>query len=122
VGTWALPEGIPAVVARGAKLDLFAIGQGGLLSGGPLVHWRFDGSWSVPEAHDASLAAGGVGAVHGVSGLDAFAFGTNNSLQHWPPGSASRRTILGKIGPAIEGPIPSRDTTIRPASKSWSRS
>ena len=87
-GTWPLPDGVPAVAARGKKLDVLAIGQGGPLGGGPLVHWRFDGSWSEPEVHDGSLAAGGVGAIHGAFGLDAFAFGTNNSLQHWPAGIA----------------------------------
>lgn len=87
-GPWALPEGVPAVVARGRRLDLFAIGQGGPLSGGPLVRWRFDGTWSQPEAYDAGLAAGGVGAVRSASGIDVFGFqsGSNNALLHWPAG------------------------------------
>lgn len=89
-GQWGLPDGVPAVVAGPGKLDVFAIGPGGPLNGGPLVHWRSagPGKWSDPVAYEAGLAAGGVGAAHGASGLEAFAFqwGTNNSLQHWPAG------------------------------------
>ena len=87
--SWDLPNGVPAVVSGTGKLDVFAIGQGGTFNGGPLVHWRFaDGDWAGPVAYDASLSAGGVGAVRGTSGLEAFAFqsGTDNSLQHWPAG------------------------------------
>ena len=71
-----------------SKLDLFAIGQGGILSGGPLVHWRFDGTWREPEAYDSGLAAGGVGAVRSALGIDAFGIrsGTSNLLLHWPAG------------------------------------
>jgi hypothetical protein len=88
-GRWALPDGVPAAVAGPAgRIDVFAIGAGSALGGGPLVHWRFDGAWGEPVAYDASLAAGGVGAARGASGLDAFGFnaGANNSLQHWPGG------------------------------------
>ncbi|HEY8767302.1 MAG TPA: FAD-binding protein [Dehalococcoidia bacterium] len=87
-GSWSLPDGVPAVVAEGGKLDVFAIGPGDVLRGGSLVRWRFDGGWSEPVAYEAGLAAGGVGAAHGASGLEAFAFqwGTSNSLQHWPAG------------------------------------
>ena len=88
-GSWGLPDGVPGVVASAGKIDVFAIGQGDVLKGGPLVHWRFaGGAWDEPEAYDAGLAAGGVGVVHGASGLEAFAFqsGINNSLLHWPAG------------------------------------
>ena len=87
-GSWALPVGIPAVVARGRRLDLFAIGQGGILNGGPLVRWQFDGTWREPEAYDSGLAAGGVGAVRSAFGIDVFGIqsGTSNPLLHWPAG------------------------------------
>lgn len=89
-GSWPLADGVPAVVASIGKLDLFAIGQGDVLKGGPLVHWRReDGThWSNPVAYDAGLAAGGVSAIKGASGLEAFGFqsGNNNCLLHWPAG------------------------------------
>jgi hypothetical protein len=84
-----LPEGVPAVVASGGRLDLFAIGQGTVFQGGPLVHWRYDGTkWRKPTVYDSGLAAGGVTAIKGASGLEAFGFqsGTNNVLLHWPAG------------------------------------
>lgn len=88
-GPWPLPDGVPAVIADHGRLDVFAIGEAGILGGGgPLVHWRFDGTWRNPEAYGGGLAAGGVGATRGAFGIDAFAFqsGSNNVLLHWPAG------------------------------------
>ncbi|MBI5716976.1 MAG: lamin tail domain-containing protein [Burkholderiales bacterium] len=93
-GAWALPVGIPAVVARGRRLDLFAIGQGGIFNGGPLVHWRFDEEWREPRAYDSGLGAGGLAAVRTAHGMDVFGIqsGSNNPLLHWPAG-------IGAYGP-----------------------
>lgn len=88
-GPWPLPDGVPAVIADRGRLDVFAIGEAGILGGGgSLVHWRFDGSWSEPEAYGGGLAAGGIGAIRGPYGIDVFAFqsGSNNVLLHWPAG------------------------------------
>jgi hypothetical protein len=87
----ALPEGIPAAVTRGSTIDVFAIGQGGPFQGGPLVHWTFDGSmWNQPLIHSSGLAAGGVTALRGRGGLEAFGIqsGASNVLLHWPSGIA----------------------------------
>ena len=96
-GAETFPDGVPGVVvspsrtAAPARLDVFAVGRGGTFNGGALAHWRFDGSWSQAHVHDASLAAGGVGASLGTDGAtDAFALrsGASNSLEHWPGGIA----------------------------------
>jgi hypothetical protein len=87
-GQWALATGVPGALASGGKVDLFAIAQGG-----PLLQWRFDGTWSVPVVHEGNLAAGGVAVVLGTagSGLQVFGFnaGLNNSLLLWPGGIAA---------------------------------
>lgn len=96
MGLLQLPDGVPAVVAGpGGRLDLFAIGSAAnALTGGPLVHWRFNRKWSEPVAYDANLAAGGVTAARVAAGLDVFGFnaGTDNSLQHWPGGIGGSST------------------------------
>lgn len=144
-GAWDLSDGVPAVVARATTLDVFAIGPpGGPFQGGPLAHWRFaNGAWSEPVAHEAGLAAGGVGALNGAAGLEAFAFesGTDNSLQHWPAGigaadhdpwqnwAANRRTdpVEGHCRPtcleelvAIVSTAAQQDRRARAVGSSWS--
>jgi hypothetical protein len=98
-GQWPLVEGVPAVVATSDgfdpakdKLDVFAIGRGDVLQGGPLVRWHLeDDTWDEPMVYESGLATGGVGAVSGASGLEAFGFqsGVNNPLLHWPAGIAA---------------------------------
>jgi hypothetical protein len=98
-GQWSLVEGVPAVVATSDgfdpskdRLDVFAIGKGSPLQGGPLVHWHLeDETWDEPMVYESGLAAGGVGAVSGTGGLEAFGFqsGVNNPLLHWPAGIAA---------------------------------
>ena len=55
------------------------------------MRWHFDGTWDAPNVYDSGLAAGGVGAVFGPGGLEAFAIqsGTSNPLLHWPGGIAA---------------------------------
>jgi hypothetical protein len=88
---WPLAEGVVAAVANPLGLDVFAIGQGSLLQGGPLVRWHFDGSWQSPVKYDSGLAAGGVGAAYGDGGLEAFGIqsGAANPLLRWPAGIAA---------------------------------
>jgi hypothetical protein len=93
--TGGLPDGVPAVVATGGRLDLFAIGPpAGPFQGGSLVHWRLaDGAWGDPVLYHADLAAGGIGAVRG-NGLEAFALQSGTgSLQHWPAGIAGAEQV-----------------------------
>ena len=83
-------EGVPAAVAGNGTVDVFAIAQGGAL-----LHWRFGrATWRTPIAHDARLAPGGMSAVRGAGGLEAFGIqsGQNNSLLHWPAGIAAADT------------------------------
>ena len=88
---WLIPMGLPAAMVVGDHIEVFAIGPGSALTGGPLIRWRRDGDvWSGPVVIGANLAAGGVGAASGGNRVDAFAFhaGGDNSLQHWPAGVA----------------------------------
>jgi hypothetical protein len=87
-GAAGLPAGLPAAVAHGGKLEVFATGAGGVFSGGALLRWQWDGTWSGVEVFQSSLAAGGVAAIRTANGPDVFGFqsGFNNPLLHWPDG------------------------------------
>jgi hypothetical protein len=88
-----LSDGLPAAVAVGDHIEVFAIAPPpNPFTGGALLRWRRDGkTWSGPVVIGANLTAGGVGSAAGANRVDAFAFesGGNNSLQHWPAGVAA---------------------------------
>jgi len=82
-------EGVSAVSSGPNRLTVFGIEAGS----GQLLRWTWNGaSWAnaVRISPDSNLPTGDVsGVARGASQVDVFARASDNSLRHWPGGTAS---------------------------------